>query len=395
MSFCYYFMHNSLMNVLQQIFTDYYEEIEYTLHPRKTEMENIDKMIHCGDPSFGGAMYGCPHCGNLKFVPFRCHSRFCPTCGNKYTMDRTTSMSFKLVNVTHRHCVFTIDKSLREFFLKDRSLLDCLFHSANSVITRMFYKMNKSKNFTPGFIMVLHTFGRDLKWNPHIHCLISEGGYSDDGVWRNVKHFDYTFLRNAFRTALLNEMESKIGSSFKKVKAKCYREHQQGFYVYAKPNLCDPRIVVKYIGRYLGRPVIATSRIDKYDGEMVTFHYNRHEDEQYIEETIPAMEFIQRLIRHIPEKHFKMIRYGGIYARHREIDSKLYRAISKSKHHIYHSFNQWRTAILSSFGYDPLVCPDCQHRMEFLELYFNHQRVSLEEMYEKVMSKSRGKRSSA
>ena len=383
------------MNVLQQIFTDYYEEIEYILHPRKTEMENIDKMIHCGDPSFGGAMYGCPHCGNLKFVPFRCHSRFCPTCGNKYTMDRTTSMSFKLVNVTHRHCVFTIDENLREFFLKDRSLLDCLFHSANSVITRMFYKMNKSKNFTPGFIMVLHTFGRDLKWNPHIHCLISEGGYSDDGFWRNVKHFDYTFLRNAFRTALLNEMESKIGSSFKKVKAKCYREHQQGFYVYAKPNLCDPRIVVKYIGRYLGRPVIATSRIDKYDGEMVTFHYNRHEDEQYIEETIPAMEFIQRLIRHIPEKHFKMIRYGGIYARHREIDSKLYRAISKSKHHIYHSFNQWRTAILSSFGYDPLVCPDCQHRMEFLELYFNHQRVSLEEMYEKVMSKSRGKRSSA
>ena len=383
------------MNVLQQIFTDYYEEIEYILHPRKTEMENIDKMIHCGDPSFGGAMYGCPHCGKLKFVPFRCHSRFCPTCGNKYTMDRTTSMSFKLVNVTHRHCVFTIDENLREFFLKDRSLLDCLFHSVNSVITRMFFKMNKSKNFTPGFIMVLHTFGRDLKWNPHIHCLISEGGYSDDGFWRNVKHFDYTFLRNAFRTALLNEMESKIGSSFKKVKAKCYREHQQGFYVYAKPNLCDPRIVVKYIGRYLGRPVIATSRIDKYDGEMVTFHYNRHEDEQYIEETIPAVEFIQRLIRHIPEKHFKMIRYGGIYARHREIDSKLYRAISKSKHHIYRSFNQWRTAILSSFGYDPLVCPDCQHRMEFLELYFNHQRVSLEEMYEKVMSKSRGKRSSA
>ena len=383
------------MNVLQQIFTDYYEEIEYILHPRKTEMENIDKMIHCGDPSFGGAMYGCPHCGKLKFVPFRCHSRFCPTCGNKYTMDRTTSMSFKLVNVTHRHCVFTIDENLREFFLKDRSLLDCLFHSVNSVITRMFFKMNKSKNFTPGFIMVLHTFGRDLKWNPHIHCLISEGGYSDDGFWRNVKHFDYTFLRNAFRTALLNEMESKIGSSFKKVKAKCYREHQQGFYVYAKPNLCDPRIVVKYIGRDLGRPVIATSRIDKYDGEMVTFHYNRHEDEQYIEETIPAMEFIQRLIRHIPEKHFKMIRYGGIYARHREIDSKLYRAISKSKHHIYRSFNQWRTAILSSFGYDPLVCPDCQHRMEFLELYFNHQRVSLEEMYEKVMSKSRGKRSSA
>ena len=66
--------------------------------------------------------------------------------------------------------------------------------------------------------MVLHTFGWNFKWNPHIHCLISEGGHSDDGYWRNVHHFNYTYLRNAFRTALLNEMESIIGPSFKKSK---------------------------------------------------------------------------------------------------------------------------------------------------------------------------------
>ena len=392
--FCVVFLHNSLMNILQEIFTDHYEEIIYTLHPRDTEVENIDKMIHCGDPSFGGAMYGCPRCGRLKFVPFRCHSRFCPTCGNKYAMDRTTSMSFKLIDVPHRHCVFTIDEQLRDFFLNDRSLLDCLFHAVNSVVSRMFFKQNKSMNFTPGFIMVLHTFGRDLKWNPHIHCLISEGGYSDNAFWRKTHHFNYTYLRNAFRTALLNELEAKIGPSFKKVKARCYREHKDGFYVYAKPNNCDPKTAIKYIGRYLGRPVIATSRIDNYDADFVTFHYNRHEDDQYVEETIPVMEFIQRLVRHIPEKHFKMIRYGGIYARHREIDKKLRRTISREKHHIYRSFNQWRTAILSSFGYDPIKC-ECCTTMLFLELYFNHKRVSLEEMYEKAMSRSRGKRSSA
>ena len=207
--------------------------------------------------------------------------------------------------------------------------------------------------------------------------------------------FITTYLRNAFPTALLNELEAHLGSSFKKVKSKCYSDHKQGFYVYAKTNKCDPQNVIKYIGRYLGRPVIATSRIDHYDGEMVTFHYNRHEDEKYVEETITAMDFIKRLIRHIPEKHFKMIRYGGLYARHRQMDSKLHRAIHKSKHHIYRSFNQWRTAILSSFGYDPLECPDCKHKMEFLELYYNHKRVSLEELYEKAMSKSRGKCSSA
>ena len=54
------------MNILQKIFTDYYEEMIYTLHPRHSVVENVDKMIHCGDPAFGGAMYGCPHCGKLK-----------------------------------------------------------------------------------------------------------------------------------------------------------------------------------------------------------------------------------------------------------------------------------------------------------------------------------------
>ena len=382
------------MNILQQIFKDHYEEILYRLHPHPSVMENIDKMLNCGDPSFGGALFGCPKCGNLKFRPFRCHSRFCPTCGNLYAMKRTTSMSFKLVNVSHRHCVFTIDENLRYFFFNDRSLLNCLFHSVNSVVSNMFFKINKSMNFTPGFLMVLHTFGRDLKWNPHIHCLISEGGYSDNGFWRHVKHFNYTYLRNAFRTALLNELESIIGSSFKKVKSQCYLEHKDGFYVYAKPNKCNPNSVVKYIGRYLGRPVIATSRIDNYNGDFVTFHYNRHEDDKYVEETIPALEFIQRLIQHIPEKHFKMIRYAGLYARHRDIDKHLIRAISPEKHSVFKDFNKWRHAILISFGYDPLKC-QCGTTMLFLELFFNHKRVSLEELYERIMSRSLGKRSSA
>ena len=312
----------------------------YTLHPRDSVIKNADKMINCVDTSFGSAIYGCLHCGKLKFVPFRCHGRFFPTCGNLYAMQRTASMSFKLVNVAHRHCVFTIDDNLRDFFLQDRTMLDCLFHAAASVVSPMFFKLNKSLNFTPGFIILLHTFGRDLKWNPHIHCLISEGGFSDNGFWRNMNHFNYIYLRNAFRTALLNEMEAKIGSSFKKAKATCYREHKEGFYVYARPNRCDPKTVVNYIGRYLGRPVIATPRIDSCDGDLVTFHYNRHEDDKYVEETLPVMKFISRLIQHIPEQPFKMIRYGGIYARHRDIDKKLHRAISREKHHFYRSFNQ-------------------------------------------------------
>ena len=381
------------MNILQKIFKEHYEEMLYILHPRQSVIENVDRMINCGDPSFGGAMYGCPSCGHLKFVPFRCHSRFCPTCGNKYSMERTTSMSFKIINVTHRHCVFTIADELRPFFLKDRSLLNCLFSAVRSVLLRMFHKDNKSELFTPGFICVLHTFGRDLKWNPHIHCLISEGGLGNSGLWRHKKHFNYKLMRDSFQTALLNILQKHLPDSFKKVKASIYRNHKNGFYVYAKPNKCNPASVIKYIGRYLGRPVIATSRIDHYDGENVTFHYNRHEDDKLITETIPVLDFIARLIPHIPEKHFKMIRYYGLYARHRVTDKKLNLAISKQKHKIYRSFNSWRNAILSSFGYDPIQCPCCGTTMLFQELYFNHHHVALDELYERTIAKAKRCRS--
>ncbi|MBE7722453.1 MAG: hypothetical protein E7243_23470 [Lacrimispora celerecrescens] len=70
-------------------------------------------MIHYGDPAFGGAMYSCPRCGNFKFVAFCYHSRCCPTCGNMYFIGRTTSTSFKIIDVTNRHCVFTIERAFR------------------------------------------------------------------------------------------------------------------------------------------------------------------------------------------------------------------------------------------------------------------------------------------
>ena len=109
----------------------------------------------------------------------------------------------------------------------------------------------------------------------------------------------------------------------------------------------------------------------------------------YVEETIPALEFIERLIRHIPEKHFKMIRYYGVYARHKESDNKLRRAINSDTRNYLIRTSNWRNNIFRYFGYDPLCCQKCNSKMIYLELRFNHKHVSLEEMYEKVMAKAR------
>ena len=80
--------------MIQKMLRDYYEIIEYDLKPRPVVMENIEKVINCGDPSYGGAMYICTHCKNWKFVPFRCHSRVFATGGKKNSLESPTSMCF-------------------------------------------------------------------------------------------------------------------------------------------------------------------------------------------------------------------------------------------------------------------------------------------------------------
>lgn len=131
-------------------------------------------------------------------------------------------------------------------------------------------------------------------------------------------------------------------------------------------NCGDPSQVIKYIGRYLAGPVIATSCIDSYNGDFVTFHYNRHKDEKLVSETIPVLDFMASLTQHIPEKHFKVIRYYSIYARHRKSDRYLHSAISRERHKILLSFNRWRNSIIHSFGYDPLKRPTCGTIILFL-----------------------------
>jgi len=121
------------MNIIQQIFQDHFYDLAATnIKIRETVFENAERMLHCGDISYGYTIYSCDKCGTIKAVPFRCKSRFCTSCGNIYSAKRSTNMSFKLISAPNRHCVFTIPEELRIFFLKDRNLLNCQFYSLAS-----------------------------------------------------------------------------------------------------------------------------------------------------------------------------------------------------------------------------------------------------------------------
>lgn len=339
---------------------------------RPIVLDEVNKIINCGNPDFGYALYVCDHCGKFLKVPFRCKSRFCNTCGVKYAQDRAFSMVKKSIRCKHRHIVFTMSDKLWIYFQKDRTLLNGLFDAASQTVLSWFHDLNKSQNFIPGIMCTLHTFGRDLKWNPHIHMLCTEGGAGNSEVFRIVSHINFKALRYRWQKLILDYLSNHLPPSelpnFKKIKNEIYKQYNNGFYVYAKPdNISSITQTINYVVRYTGRPAMAQSRILDYDGSFVTYYYERHEDGKRIEETIPVYEFIKKLIIHIPDKNFKVVRYYGLYAKEHKHSKKIIKLLNERQIEIRKQLRKWNLSIELSFGYDPTNC-DCGGHFIFFEL---------------------------
>lgn len=367
---------------IKQIFIDHWDNFVVRnpeLDIRQVVSDEVEKIINCGNPDFGYALYVCDHCKKFVKVPFRCKSRFCNTCGVKYAQDRAFSMTKKSIRCKHRHIVFTMSDKLWPYFLKYRELLDGLFEAASSSVLSWFFELNKSQNFTPGIMCTLHTFGRDLKWNPHIHMLCTEGGAGNTEVFRVVKHINFKALRFRWQKLLLdylqNNLPEKELSKFKQLKNQIYKDYDNGFYVYAKPdNISSINQTINYVVRYTGRPAMAQSRIIDYDGTYVSYYYERHEDGKRVEEKVHAYEFIKKLIMHIPNKNFKVVRYYGIYAKTHKHADKIFKLLTKNQVEIRNQLRKWNLAIELSFGYDPTIC-DCGGNLIFFELKIKDPEV--------------------
>ena len=359
------------MFYIKDIFSNHWNNFinnNSTASIRPVVFKEVEKMIHCKDPDLGHALYQCPSCGKFKCVPFTCKSRFCNSCGMKYQQARALSLHSKLINCKHRHIVFTIPLELRYIFRQNRNLLHLLFQAASQTVLSWFYNLNHSENFKPGFVCALHTFGRDLKWNPHIHMLITEGATGNFTVWRDNKFFPYIMLRKKWQTTLLSLLKKHLDTSFYSLQNFLYSRNKDGFYVYAKPSLNSNHDVVNYIIRYIGRPVMAQSRILNVTDDSITFWYQRHEDNLRVEETISIDEFIKRLIVHIPDEQFKMLRYYGIYAHKHKNDNKLFKKLSQRSLIVRKLLSRWRESIELTFHYDPAMC-SCGNIMKFVDIF--------------------------
>lgn len=326
----------------------------------------VAKMMKCKTPQLGFSLYECPECHNTHIQFHTCKSKFCTSCGNKYSKDRVISIESKLYNCNHCHLVFTIHDALWNLFREDRNRLNLLFEAVNITLSSWYKEKYGKHGFKLGFVLTLHTFGRDDKWNPHIHALIAELLVKNN----NCKRFDffpYDMLRKRFQKVMLDLLEKNIGKQkFRQLKNKVYSTSKNGFYVRAKKNEnLGTKQNVEYVLRYCGRPAFAASKILNIKGDYITFWYQRHEDNLFVVETIHIFEFIKRIIIHIPEYQFKTIRYYGFYSKKSKFHDKMIMLVHPKKTEFARKFNKWFLLSLKNFNDSPLICSKCKTVMQF------------------------------
>jgi adenylate kinase family enzyme len=251
--------------------------------------------------------------------------------------------------------VFTIPEDLRRVLDENRSLLKVLMDAVSRTMRQMVEGRRKA---VPGIVCILHLYGRDLQLNPHIHVLFTEGGLTKSGEWVPVTFLEYGKLRKIWQYHLLTALKGQMPKTKETSRLidSLFRKHLKGFYIYAKRRVTKARNTTRYIGRYIRHPAIAESRITKFNPEAntVTFWYQRDGAVETV--AISALEFIDRLVKLIPDRNMKLIRYYGLYARRtRSRIQKILTSLSREK-----PKPQPRK--------EPVKCPKCGATMELIAI---------------------------
>jgi hypothetical protein len=338
----------SVKEILGYAWEKYIDNHEVTEYQRK----EVKKALECYDKKRGCFVYYCAKCNEHIFESMGCNSRVCSCCGKRYTEQWSYNLSHAMFPVPHRHFVMSVPSVLWSY-LRDWEWLKKYMDTAIATFNDFFSKILRQE-IKVGVIVILHPFGKDMKFQPHLHLIITEGGYNRNKTFCKCEFIPADKFRVKWQYEILKTLQG-LGLP-NSIATYCYTQYRKGFYVWLhkRGTIKHPKIIAKYVGRYVRHPAIANSRIDSFDGKTVHFHYIDGEDIRR-EVSMNTEQFITALIQHIPPTQFKMIRYYGAYSRtnKRLFGGRIQSSIKQLN--LYH-FGMERTK----------YCPKCGSSMEFV-----------------------------
>jgi len=313
------------MPEVQDVFRLYGEDYCKTHGLSYTQHKAMSAILKCRTAELGAHMDTCESCGSVDISYNSCRNRHCPKCQTLSKERWIDNQKHDLLNVGYFHVVFTVPDTLRPVIYQNQKKLYALLFQAVAETLQELAADKKYLDATLGFTSVLHTWGQNLCFHPHIHCIIPAGGLSKLGQWVNSRKkffIPVRVLSRKFRGKFLHYLKlQKLDffgeqsylnepNHFLNLLDTCY---QKEWVIYCKPPFKSASCVVEYLGRYTHRVAISNNRILSVEDGKVTFKWRDYRDNnRWKVMTVSAFEFIRRFLMHILPPGFMKIRHYGL-----------------------------------------------------------------------------------
>ncbi|MEJ2188365.1 MAG: transposase [Acidobacteriota bacterium] len=359
--------------------------------------EQVRRYLDCGLFENGFARIRCPDCAEEYLLAFSCKTReLCPSCAAKRSAATAALLAEEVFEeVAHAQWVFVMPKMLRPYFLHHRELLGRLARAAWETVLELMCAAAGDEGMRPGMVAVVQTAGDLGNWHPHVHALVSRGGWTRDGEWLPVAYVDECSSELLFRHKVMRLLQDQGLLSEEQTELLLSWRHT-GFSVHNRVRVePEDQASVERLTRYIMRPPISLERM-AWEG-LGEVRYRRklgHEGSEFGEREVEAFdpeEFLARVIMHIPEPRRHLVRYYGWYSnvsrgKRRKAGREHERTVGAvsgppsptaraEARDVRALRRSWAQLIKQIYEVDPLVCPSCGGEMKVIAFITEHDVI--------------------
>ena len=341
----------------------------------------LDALHKCRTPYMGGHIEACDCCAQVRVAFNSCRNRHCPKCGGIDKEKWILAREADLLPVKYFHVVFTVPDKLNELFMNNQAVMyNLLFKTAWGVLND-FGKDSKWIGGRIGATAILHTWGQNLHYHPHIHFIVPAGALMADGKWKHSRNkgkylFDVKSLGKTFRGRFVDEIRTALKDD--RLKGK----EPKGLYdtdwvVFAKEPFGGPQQVISYLGRYTHRTAISNDRILEVTDGKVTFKWTDYQNDNKKQVTkLSGEAFLGLFCQHILPPGFTRIRHYGILSSAAKVKSL---AIIRSHLNVAPLSSPvdktWQEIVMQRMGITPGICKECGGNMVVIDSMPNQFRA--------------------
>lgn len=299
----------SLADVLRRHWPAYERKYRARLLP--SHRRAVTAILFCRTPALGGQLYRCD-CGREHFAYHSCNHRACPRCGHADATQWLERQRRKLLPVPYYLITFTVPAQLRRTIRSHQKALYSLLLRHSAAALQEVARDHKDLGAQVGFLAVLQTWTRDLRYHPHVHCVVPGGGLSADRLrWISPRRPGYFLpqaaLARRFRTRLKNALQQQHPLLWAQIPGTAWA---QDWVADVQPvGTGEPAL--KYLAAYVYRTALSAERIVADDGHFVTLTYRDSQDRTTHSVHLLAEAFLHRFLQHVLPQGLQRVRHFG------------------------------------------------------------------------------------